>query len=184
LQPAELSFLIRISACRRFNRELCEVLTGDPHAAGHLARFEAENLFLIPIDTADHEPWYRFHRLFSSFLNSRLDALGAAEVQALHRTASRWFASRSLHVEAMRHAQLAGDIDFVVELIDRDARRLVNTASFVELLRWCDAVPQERLQARLNACLCAAWAQLSCSRVADFDRNIVAIEQHPQAHEP
>ncbi|WP_162932373.1 LuxR C-terminal-related transcriptional regulator [Solimonas sp. K1W22B-7] len=184
LTEAEFSFLVQISACRRFNRELCELLTGDPQAAKHLARFENENLFLIPIDTDDAEPWYRFHRLFAGFLNTRLQAMGEVEVRKIHHLASRWFAGKNLHVEAMRHATLAGDADFVVQLIDRAARRMISGANFVELLKWCDAVPPESLRSRLNVCLCAAWAQLCCSRLEDFERNMAGIAQHPDRSRP
>lgn len=184
LSDAELGFLTRICVCRRFNRELCEVLSDDPQAGDYLAKFEADNLFLIPIDTNDHEPWYRFHRLFAGFLNIRLHRHPPAEVQELHHRASRWFAARDLHVEAMRHALLSGDTDFTVELIDRAARRMVNGANFVQLLQWCDQVPYESLKQRLDVCLCVAWAQLSCSRVADFDRTVTDIALHPDFVRP
>lgn len=181
LSDAEFAFLIRICACRRFNRELCELLTGDPGAAGYLAKFETESLFLIPIDTTDRDPWYRFHRLFAAFLARHLAKLDPAEVRKLHQLASHWFAGKNLHVEALRHANLAGDNEFVVELIDRAARRMINGAHFIELLKWCATVPRDHLHARLNVCLCAAWAQLSCSRLADFERTMAYIAQHPGA---
>ncbi|NGY04103.1 LuxR C-terminal-related transcriptional regulator [Solimonas terrae] len=181
LSDAELDFLVRVSACRRFNRELCELLTGDTRTAEHLARFENENLFLIAIDTGDAEPWYRFHRLFAEFLNRRLQRRDEQELRAIHHRASRWFAGQKLHVEAMRHATLANDVDFVVELIDRAARRMINGANFVELLKWCDAVPAESLQKRLNISLCLAWAQLACSRIEDFERNLAAIDANNES---
>ncbi|AXQ28573.1 hypothetical protein D0B54_07695 [Solimonas sp. K1W22B-7] len=184
LSEAEFSFLMRISVCRRFNRELCELLTGDPRTAEHLARFENENLFLIPIDTADTEPWYRFHRLFAGFLNNRLQRIGEAEVRKIHHLASHWFAGKNLHTEAMRHATLAGDTDFVVQLIDRAARQLVSSANFAELLKWCDAVPRESLLGRLNVLLCVAWAQLTGSRVESFERTMADISQHPDVARP
>jgi len=184
LTAAELGFLVRISACRRFNRELCELLTGDPASAQLLERFEKENLFLIPIDTADAEPWYRFHRLFASFLHRRLARLGEAELRKIDNRASHWFSGKDLLIEAMRHATRAGDTDFAVALIDRTARRFVNGANFVELLKWCEALPRESLRGQLNVLLCAAWAQLSCSRVEDFELTMADIAAHPESGTP
>lgn len=184
LSESELGFLVRISACRRFNRELCEQITGNPEAGKFLKRFESENLFLLPIETNDTEPWYRFHRLFSGFLNQRLQRLSDAERQRIHNISSRWFAARELHVEAMRHALLGDDHDFAVELIDRAARRAINGAMFLELLQWCEAVPYESLRQRLNVLMCMAWAQMACSRMDDFDRSMAAIEQHPARQRP
>jgi LuxR family maltose regulon positive regulatory protein len=179
LTDEELGFLVRISACRRFNRELCELLTGNPRAAEYLAKFEAENLFLLPIDTTDTEPWYRFHRLFASFLHKHLQALEEPELRKLHLLASHWFGAKNLHLEALRHARAAHDMEFLVELIDRVARRMLVSANFLQLLEQCAAVPREYLRSRLNLCMCAAWAQLSCARIVEFDRTIEDIGCHP-----
>jgi len=184
LTDDELRFLVRISACRRFNRELCELLTGNSRAAEYLARFEAENLFLLPIDTTDTEPWYRFHRLFGSFLNRRLEALPGAEICNLHLLASRWFGSRNLYLEALRHARAAQDMEFLVDLIDRMARRMLGGANFLQLLEQCAAVPREYLRTRINVCMCMAWAQLSCARIADFDSTLEDISRHADHESP
>lgn len=184
LKPDELSFLIRISACRRFNRELCELLTGDPHAAEYLARFEAENLFLMPIDTADDESWYRLHRLFAAFLNKHLDRLESAEVTKLHQLASHWFAGKGLYREALRHARLAGDNELLAALVDRVARRMIAAADFKRYLEWYSAVPRERLRTRLDASLCAAWVQVSFGRIDDFERSLADIATHPAHTRP
>lgn len=184
LTAAEMGFLVRISACRRFNRELCALLTGDPATGQLLERFEKENLFLIPIDTADVEPWYRFHRLFATFLHRRLARLGEVEVRKIHNRASHWFSGKDLLIEAMRHATLAGDTDLAVMLIDRTARRFIHGANFVELLKWCDALPGESLRSQLNVQLCVAWAQLSSSRVEAFEATMSDIAAHPDSGAP
>jgi LuxR family maltose regulon positive regulatory protein len=184
LSEAELNFLTRISACRRFNRELCQLLTGDPDAPAYLAKFEAENLFLLPIDTSDAEPWYRFHRLFAQFLNKRLARLDEVELHKLHQLASHWFAGRNMHVEALRHADLGRDLDFMVELIDRAGRRMTNGAQYLEFLDWYGKVPAEKLTGRINILLCAALAQVSCGRLDQLDRTLAGIESHPAYAKP
>ncbi|WP_428311436.1 LuxR C-terminal-related transcriptional regulator [Hydrocarboniphaga sp.] len=178
LSEAELNFLTRVSACRRFNRELCQLLTGDPDADTYLAKFEAENLFLLPIDTSDAEPWYRFHRLFATFLNKRLARLGDVDLHNLHRLASHWFAGRNMHVEALRHADLGRDVDFLVELVDRAGRRMTNGAQYLEFLAWYDKLPADKLGGRINILMCAAQAQVSCNRLEQLDRTLAIIESH------
>ena len=118
----ELRFLAMVSACRRFNRDLCELITGNSGAGELLAKFDAENLFLIPIESDDATPWYRFHRLFANFLHQKLLELPDDELRKLNQLASHWFGSKGLYVEAIRHAQYAGDETFCIELIDRAAR--------------------------------------------------------------
>src|SRR4051812_46328799 len=50
LDEAELAFLVRISACQRFNRELCEFIIDDERAGILLTKLAAKNLFIIPTD--------------------------------------------------------------------------------------------------------------------------------------
>ena len=55
LSPADLELLTSVSACSRFCAPLCAALlgrpAGDPAMAPLLARLEAENLFIVPIES-------------------------------------------------------------------------------------------------------------------------------------
>ncbi|MFA5937850.1 MAG: LuxR C-terminal-related transcriptional regulator [Sinimarinibacterium sp.] len=184
VDAADIGFLAKISACRRFNRELCELITGNSSAGELLARFESDNLFLIPIESDDATPWYRFHRLFAKFLNERLLQLPEDELKKLNQLASHWFGSKGLYVEAIRHAQYAGDEAFCIELIDRAARSTINSANFVALLKWVSPLPRDKLRDRLNLLLCIGWAQLCCGRLKDFDWTLDAILEHPGTARP
>ena len=181
LSSEDLEFLTRVSTCRRFNRELSELLTGDDEAGERLARFEAENLFLLPIDTLDAEPWYRFHRLFAGFLNHRLQSAGEKAVRELHQRAAGWFAAHDLPLEALRHARNASDVEMQIDLLTRGAREMINAAQFLQLLRLCEGLPPQRVAERLDLNLCIAWAQLSCGRLAAFEATIADVERHPLA---
>ena len=184
LEPEELGFLVRISACPRFTPELCEHLTGNARAAELLAKFEAENLFVIPIEFDDRLPWYRFHRLFAAFLNEQLEALPGDELRQLHQRGSRWFAARRLYTEAIHHARQAGDDDACVELIAHAARPMLNGAQFLHLLKWFDGLPHEQVQGRYELLHCVAWAQVLCGATDAFEWSIAAIEAHPQSRPP
>jgi LuxR family maltose regulon positive regulatory protein len=181
LHAAELDFLMRIAVCRRFNRQLCEAVTGNADAGAYLRKFESENLFLLPIDTEDIEPWYRFHPLIGNFMAKRLHRFGSGGVQKLNRHAALWFAEHQLHTEAVRHAVCSDDAELLVDLIDQRARRLVDSGQYFEYLRWCEQAAPALLAQRLNASLCLALAQLSCGRMRDFEQTMSGIERHPQA---
>lgn len=117
--PAELvEFAETLSLFRRFNAPLAEYVTGNPRAAELLKRMEFENLPIQPVDLDDRTAWFRFHRLFSEFLNTRVDRRGARAIAELHSRASRWFAANELLVEAVRHANLAGDVDLAASVIE------------------------------------------------------------------
>lgn len=182
----ELEFLTRTSVCRRFNRELCTHLTGNPHAADMLARFEADNLFVIPIDADadDDPPWYRCHRLLAAYLQERLLARPAEEVAALHRSAGRWFAQRGQYAEAIHHAGAAGDVDLLVEWVERAARPALNGAGFLQLLAWHAQVPRERARHCGELLRCIGWAQVMAGSLEDFDGTLEALKAHPVARAP
>ena len=184
LEADELDFLAKTSACRRFNRELCELITGNAKAGELLARFEADNLFVIPIESDDVTPWYRFHRVFALFLNEQLLKLQDTELKKLNQLASHWFGGKGLYIEAIRHALYAGDEAFCIDLVDRAARSTINSANFFLLLGWFRQLPREKLADRLNLLLCVGWAQLSCGRLHDFEWTFQAISAHPSAAKP
>lgn len=179
----ELDFLVRTSVCRRFNRELCAQLTGHPQAAQLLARFEADNLFVIPIEFDDTLPWYRFHRLLAAYLNERLAAMPGQEVATLHDSASRWFAQRGLYPEAIHHALAAGNVDLQIELVERAARPTLNGAGLVQLLKWFEQVPRDRARDCGELLRCVGWAQVMAGALDDFDWSIAALEAHTSAQQ-
>jgi LuxR family maltose regulon positive regulatory protein len=184
LTEGELDFLVRTSACRRFNSELCTLVTGNPDAAKLLEKFEADSLFVIPIDFEDDRQWYRFHKIFAKFLNDRLLRLPAEELSRINSTASDWFAKQGLRAEAIRHAVYAGDVASYVNLIERSARGLIGSAQFIQLLKWFEQLSADATQGRLELLLCVAWAQISCGRREDFGRNLTSIEQMPESSDP
>jgi len=183
LDTEELGFLVRTSACRRFNSELCELITGNARAGELLAKFEAENLFVLPIDSDDTVQWYRFHRLFSKFLNDQLVKLPESELKQLNQRPAM-VRRKHLWTEAIRHAHHARDDCLCVELIERSARAMINSAHFIQLLKWFALVPRDSARERLDLLLCVAWAQVVAGKLADFEWSIETILAHPCASKP
>ena len=184
ISAEELDFLCSISVCGRFNSALCEVLSGNPKAGELLKKFADEQLFLLPIDTPEIDPWYRFHRLFHDFLQSRLERRDRTEIRTLYQKAARWFAGQRLYIEALRYAGESGDNGLLAELIDRSARRLSAAGNFRQLIKWCDQLPKDILRDRLNIGLNLAWAQIFCGHFDAFEENMEGILRHPKHNGP
>ena len=78
-QPEDVqTFLLQTSILDRLCGLLCDEVIGgawaeQPGAQSQpiLEYLERANLFVVPLD--DHREWYRFHRLFSDLLRSRLE---------------------------------------------------------------------------------------------------------------
>ncbi len=107
--------LLVTSVLDRVNGELADLLTGGSGGERVLQELEEANAFVVSLDTA--RSWFRYHRLFADLLRLELRRAVPGEVSGLHRAAGRWLADRGFAVEAIRHAQAAGDWEMAVRLL-------------------------------------------------------------------
>ncbi|HTU07628.1 MAG TPA: hypothetical protein VMG13_18895, partial [Trebonia sp.] len=87
--------------------ELADLLTGDSGGERVLQDLEAAGAFVVSLDPA--RSWFRYHQMFADLLQLELRRTEPDQVAALHRAAAGWFAGHGYPVEAIRHAQAAGD---------------------------------------------------------------------------
>ncbi|SCU79030.1 hypothetical protein CNECB9_3880009 [Cupriavidus necator] len=129
LSPDEAEFLIRSAACERFCASLCAALCDraqqEAALASLLARLESENLFLVPVEGAERESWFRLHPLLRETLIERFRMRSEAQQRAVHAAAWHWFGDRGMLEEAVRQAVLAGNAESAAELVERHAVRLI-----------------------------------------------------------
>jgi LuxR family transcriptional regulator, maltose regulon positive regulatory protein len=107
--------LLRTSIVERVNGELADLLTGDEGGERVLQDLEQAGAFVVALDAA--RSWFRYHHLFADLLQLELRRTAPGEVAALHRAAAGWFAQKGFGVEAVRHAQAAGDWDLAARLL-------------------------------------------------------------------
>lgn len=120
-QPADVQdLLLRTSLLDRVNGELADLLTGRPGSERILLELEDANAFVVSLDPG--RTWFRYHQLFADLLRLELRRTLSEEVPVLHRRAAEWFSGQGRVVEAIRHAQAAGDWP--------DAARLLADHSF------------------------------------------------------
>jgi LuxR family transcriptional regulator, maltose regulon positive regulatory protein len=99
--------LLRTSILERVNGELADLLTEDKGGERVLQDLWQANAFVISLDGS--RSWFRYHRMFAGLLQLELRRAASDEIAALHRTAADWLAEHEYSVEAIRHAQAAGD---------------------------------------------------------------------------
>lgn len=175
--PAVLQiFLLWISPLRSFNNNLCDAVVGDlfqkdwdlslpPWDA--ISRLDSKvvleflddsHLFVVPLDY--ERQWYRFHTLFSDFLQDRLANRYLDKVPELHRRAAEWFSESGFIAEAIHHTLSAGDVNHAAELITRQVKSLLAQGETSTLIRWIEALPPEVLLSRPTLDLALAWCRL------------------------
>ncbi len=107
-QPEKVRrLLLRTSVLERVSGPLADALTGGTDGERVLQELEGANAFAQSVDAA--RSWFRYHQLFADLLRLELRRTAPTEVDELHRAASRWFADHGHPVDAVWHAQAAGD---------------------------------------------------------------------------
>jgi LuxR family transcriptional regulator, maltose regulon positive regulatory protein len=99
--------LLRTSVLERVSGPLADVLTGGESGERMLQDLEDANAFVVSLDQA--RTWFRYHQLFADLLRLELRRTAATEVPVLHAMAAEWYAAHGEPIEAIRHAQAAGN---------------------------------------------------------------------------
>jgi len=115
-QPEEVRrLLLRTSILERVNGALADVLLETSGSERILLQLEQENAFVTSLD-ADRT-WFHYGRLFSDLLRLELRRSEPGAISALHRAAAAWLEEQGQVVEAVRHAQAAGDWSHAARLV-------------------------------------------------------------------
>jgi len=137
-QPRDIQeFLLKTSILERVTAPLCDAVTGANDGQTILAQLEQANLFLVPLD--DERRWYRYHHLFADLLRNRLAQVWPDRVPTLHRRASEWYDSKGQIVEAVGHALMTGDVEWIESLVAANALAVIYHGELATVARWLDA---------------------------------------------
>jgi LuxR family maltose regulon positive regulatory protein len=155
-QPEEVqAFLLSTAILDRLSGPLCDHVTGQDNGQPMLERLDAANLFVIPLD--DERRWYRYHHLFATLLQSRLEQAQPDRVSALHLRASEWYKANGLLPEAVRHAFAAGHVDRVAALVSGHALTMLEHGEIATLKGWLDTLSDEVVRSHPWLCISVAW---------------------------
>jgi LuxR family maltose regulon positive regulatory protein len=175
LSPTDLDLLLLMAVCNRFCASLCAALTGNPDAVNAatalLARMESENLFLIPVDSAQRETWYRLHPLLRETLLKYFDSRSKAEQQAVHARAWAWFRDHHHLDEAVRHAVLGGEARSAAALVEQHAEALYAHGDLRMLVELVRLLPLDEVQASVALRILKTRMQL-------FARDFIACAEN------
>lgn len=174
LPPAVHEFLLRTSILNRLHPDLCDAITSDSDGDALLEWIEQRNLFLSALDeTGD---WFRYHPLFAQALRAQLQRRKDIDVGELHQRASRWFASRNLWSEAVRHALAAGNLENTLADAEHGAKALAETGDLDTLVRWLQQLPISTNKHRLHLQLTLAWALAHHFRFSECETLLQDLE--------
>jgi LuxR family transcriptional regulator, maltose regulon positive regulatory protein len=118
-QPAEVrALLLRTSVLERVSGPLADALTGASGSEATLRALQESGAFVVALDSG--QTWFRYHQLLADLLRLELRRSAPEAVPQLHRIAADWFGAHGHVVEAIAHAQAAGDWRHAVGLLADD----------------------------------------------------------------
>lgn len=180
LPPELLEFLLQTSILGRFCGALCTAMTGQGNGFAILERVEQLQLFIIPLD--DEREWFRYHHLFASHLQRRLERDHPERIRALHFTAAEWFEQHGFAEEAVSHALAAGDEEYAVRIVEATAMWFVERSYMATLLGLVSRLPPARLANRPALQAAIAWSNCLVHRSAQALAAVAHIEDHVLAN--
>lgn len=179
-------WLLRTSILDRFSCEICDAVLEAPAAEGsfdghqfirHLTKY---NLFVISLD--HQQTWYRYHQLFGEFLAKQLSQRSSpAAINMLHTKASRWLAQNGLLEEALHHALAAGDFAAAAQLIEQNARQMLDKDQWHILKDWLAYLPESSVQQSAMLLLTKVWVAFHQFALWDIPPLLASIERNLRA---
>jgi LuxR family maltose regulon positive regulatory protein len=166
------AFLLETSALPQFSADLCNAVTGRSDSREVLDYLNRSNLFLVPLDGECN--WYRYHRLFGSFLRHRLHVTDATREAQIHRQAANWFIDEDQPIAAIEHLLDAAEHQAALAQIGRHSRRLLGAGRIRLLMRWLDRIDPALLASAPRVGLVYAWVLLLNRRYA---QSLQTVEQ-------
>lgn len=179
------SFLLKTAILNRLSTPLCNAVlatdTENTDTQTTLARLEASNLFVVPLD--DERRWYRYHHLFADLLRLHLRHTHPDQISVLHQRAFEWYKTHHLYQEALHHAFAGQHFEAAANLIETVGNRMMARGSLTTVQKWLTALPEELVRQHPKLCVLHAWtldltnqwAQVE-PRLQDAERAIAAAE--------
>ena len=168
-QPERIrQLLLRTSILVRVCGPLADRLTGASGSERILLELEDANAFVVALDA--ERSWFRYHPLFADLLLLELRRSEPDAIGDLHRVAAGWLAEHGDAVDAIRHAQAAGDWERAARLLADHAVSLLLDGQVATIGALLAAFPAEALSHPELAALLAfvELTQHSLDTAADY----------------
>lgn len=145
-EPKIQRILLQTSILNELTPALCRAVTGLAHAADILDRLYHENLFIVSMNEHNGPSGrYRYHALFSDFLQKKLAAVMPDQVNELHRRAAEAHPSST---RSIAHYLAAGLWDRAASQMETVGPELLIHGLLDTVRAWCHALPQGLLEER------------------------------------
>ena len=163
-------FLLFTSIFDEFCPELCDFVMGIKNSEKIIYEIDSLNLFLSELDC--NGSWYCYHKLFRSFLRSRLDILEKSVVISLYDKAAEWYKLNN-HVDKSICFYIQNqNIEEAVKSIEIISLELIRNGEAKLLHRWNSMLPKNVVYNNSRLMLNYAWASFAEGKIAEIRKNV------------
>jgi LuxR family maltose regulon positive regulatory protein len=175
-QPPEVrDLLLRTSVLERVSGPLADFMTGGSGSERVLQELEAANAFVTALDVG--RSWFRYHHLFADLLRLELRRVHPTLIGPLHRAAAQWLEEHGDVVDAIGHAQAAGDWPRAARLLADNSLRLVLDGRTATLGALLAAFPPDAVEAHPELAAAFAKSRLHDGLLEESAAYIAAAER-------
>lgn len=177
LQPQDIrNFLVDTSILEELTPSACAAVSGSDAARATLDQVFAAGLFLKATDQELSR--YRYHALFRAMVIGRLMDRAPARAAELHRRASSFFADEGQPLQALEHARLSRDEEFLADQLDRLSEDLTFTGYLYRVDELGSELPWKIIATRPMLLLALAWRRIRTLAYTSADKLIEAARLH------
>lgn len=134
-------FLQGIAVLGEFTPALCDAVLERTDSDKMIDDLQRKSLFVSRLEQGN---WFRIHPLFAEYAQVRLQALQPGTANSIHKRAALWLAPRQ-PIEAMAHADAAGESALVAELLASHHLALIRSGAGRSLVHWARTLPDDVL---------------------------------------
>jgi LuxR family maltose regulon positive regulatory protein len=177
LQPQDIrNFLVDTSILEELTPSACAAVSGSDAARATLDEVFARGLFLKA--TNQELSCYRYHALFRAMVIGRLMDRAPARAAELHRRASRFFAEDGQPLQALEHARLSRDEEFLADQLDRLSEDLTFSGFLYRIDELGSELPWKIIATRPMLLLSLAWRRIRTLAFTSAEKLIEAARLH------
>lgn len=147
-------FLLRTSILRDIQPDLCRTVAG-VDGQYFLEQLTRNQSFVTRMDNSGNH--YRYHSLFTEYLEARLKRDHPDWFQTAHRQAAAYFQQHNMMEPAVEHAIASGDLTNAETLISDTAWNFISLGRRDTVRTWIESVPAERLEHNPRLSVHYAW---------------------------
>jgi LuxR family transcriptional regulator, maltose regulon positive regulatory protein len=175
-QPPEVrDLLLRTSILDEVSGPLADALTGGSGSERILQQLEDAGAFVASLDAGRN--WFRYHRLFADLLRLELRRISPMLIDTLHWEAARWYEQNGDVIQAIRHAQAAGNWAYAARLLAEHHLSLVLDGRAVTASALLAAFPADAAVADPELALVFACARAFEGRLEESARYVEAARR-------